>query len=77
VELTPEERKQVVRILGEFYRSWMLLRQYQAMDSLEDIQADRDNRLGRAIGRRRAKEIAKNIDEIVRRPWGGRGGGGR
>jgi hypothetical protein len=76
VELTEAERKVVVRILTEFYESWQLVRTVSDLDSLPEIERDRNNRLSKAVGRKRAKEIIEATDAMVRR-WSWRDRRGR
>jgi hypothetical protein len=75
VEMTPEERAAVTRILTEFYTSWRLVRDNRDMESYPEIQRDRNNRLAKAIGQKRARTIIDVLDPMIDRwnRWGGRG----
>jgi hypothetical protein len=82
VELDPAEREVVTRILVEFWTSRQLVLSNDHMESYPDIERDRNNRLGHAVGARKAKEIVDAVDQLIDRwsRWGnrgGRGGGGR
>jgi hypothetical protein len=75
IELKAEEREAVRRILTEFYVSWRVVRDNRDMDSYPEVQRDRNNRLARAVGQKKAREIIQIIDPMIDRwnRWGGRG----
>ena len=79
IELREDQREAVTRILVEFWTSRTLLRTNDHMDCYPDVERDRNNRLAKAVGSKKAKEIIEAVDELINRwsRWGGRGGGGR
>jgi hypothetical protein len=79
IDLDGEERAKVTRILIEFWVSRTLVRTNDHMSCYPDIERDRNNRLARAVGQRKAKEIIESVDALINRwsRWGGRGRGGR
>lgn len=84
IVLDDEQLAKVTRILTEFLESRTLIQANQHLDCYDDIKRDRNNRLAKAVGQRKAKEIIDSTDTQVNRwdqwaRWGqrnGRGGGG-
>ena len=82
VVLDGDELEKVRRILTDFLTSRKLIQDNRHLECYDDIKRDRNNRLAKAVGQRKAREIIENADKQVDRwdrwsRWGNRGGGGR